>query len=538
MFGRRPRTAGSETERAGGGRFGATPLILSLLLLVAAGAGLFFLHQTGRLEPLIAGGPSIEVALPSAVPLAQSTTESPREPDAPAAEDPQADGGASAEAELDAPLASGPAAAGPGGEAAPAAEAELEPPPETRPAPEAVPPPEGSAAEAPLVEEPLVEEPAAEAPPAGTAAAPESETPPAATTADDTPEAAPEPPVTAPSAESAAPAAPEPPPPPAPPAPEIAEEEAGQPPAEPAETGPAETGPAETAGTEATSPAATADDAEVADDTDAGPGAADAPGQDPATAPQVAAATVPPGAAPAWREFARPFPSTETRPRIAIVVAGLGLSDAATTAAIQQLPSEITLSFSPYSNRIEEWVAMARAAGHEVMIDLPMEPASFPRDDPGPQALLTTVSDGTNAERLAWVLGRAEGYVGVASYMGSRFTTSPDHLRPVLEELERRGLMFLDSRAAADSEAAKLAGEIGLGHAINDRFLDHEASRVAIDGRLQQIERIARTKDVAVAMGYAYPVTIERLTRWVRGLPGKGLALAPISAVVNRQEDR
>jgi polysaccharide deacetylase 2 family uncharacterized protein YibQ len=247
---------------------------------------------------------------------------------------------------------------------------------------------------------------------------------------------------------------------------------------------------------------------------------------------------VPPGVAPAWQRFARPFPADETRPRIAVVVAGLGLSEAATTAAIQQLPAEITLSFSPYSNRIEEWVAMAQAAGHEVMIDLPMEPASFPRDDPGPQALLTSLSDGTNAERLEWILSRAEGYVGVASYMGSRFTTSSSHMRPVLEALARRGLLFLDSRAAADSLAAALAGELGVTHAINDRFLDNEASRVAIDGRLQQIERIARTRGVAVAMGYAYPVTIERLTRWTKSLAGKGLALAPISAVADMQGDR
>ncbi len=221
-----------------------------------------------------------------------------------------------------------------------------------------------------------------------------------------------------------------------------------------------------------------------------------------------------------------------------MVVAGLGLSEAATTAAIQQLPAEITLSFSPYSNRLEEFVAMARAAGHEVLLDLPMEPASFPRDDPGPRALLTSLDDDANAERLAWTLGRADGYLGVATYMGSRFTTSPEDLRPVIEELGRRGLLLLDSRAAADSIAARLAAEAGVAHAINDRFIDNEASRVAIDGRLQQVERIARGSGAAVAMGYAYPVTIERLTAWARDLAGEGLALAPISAVVDRQEVR
>ena len=221
-----------------------------------------------------------------------------------------------------------------------------------------------------------------------------------------------------------------------------------------------------------------------------------------------------------------------------MVVAGLGLSEAATTAAIQQLPAEVTLSFSPYSNRLEAFIAMARAAGHEVLIDLPMEPASFPRDDPGPQALLTSLSEDANAKRLAWTLGRAEGYLGVATYMGSRFTTSAKHLRPVLEELKRRGLLLLDSRAASDSVAAALAAEEGVARAVNDRFVDNEASRVAIDGRLQQVERIARTSGVAVAMGYAYPVTIERLTEWARSLSGKGLTLAPISAVADRQEIR
>lgn len=496
MFGRRPRPAEGATDRAAGRRFGGAPLILSLLLLLGAGGGLFWLHLTERLEPLLASGPRIEVEVPFAV----------------STEAPASDGGASAEAELAPaePAAPAPPAPGapqdsavaglspveappPGSEAAPAAEADA-PSPDT-PSPDAIPAP--------------VEEPAATE-----AVTPESAPPPPAPPA---PEIEPEPDVAIP----------------APPAP--AAEATPEPPPR-GETLATEPDRTETAAAENDQAEDSAGAAEpAADNAEAESPEADATAAD---SPQVAAATVPPGIVPAWQRFARPFPDDENRPRIAVVVAGLGLSEAATTAAIQQLPGEITLSFSPYSNRIEEWVAMARAAGHEVTIDLPMEPASFPRDDPGPQALLTSLSDGANAERLEWILERAEGYVGVASYMGSRFTTSPAHLRPVLEALSRRGLLFLDSRAAADSEAAKLAGEIGLTHAINDRFLDNEASRVAIDGRLQQIERIARTRGVAVAIGYAYPVTIERLVEWSRGLTGKGLALAPISAVADRQEDR
>lgn len=433
-------------------RRSGAPLIVTALLLAGAGAILFWLDFTGRLQPLIAGTPAIVVELPSAVPSENE----------PAAAEPSP----VAAAEPTAP----PSQPGPEEESAEPPEPVLAPPP-----PAATTTPDDPAPAA---------EPAPGSPPVPQPSQPAGETP--AETAP--PPAAPEPPQTAqpmPAAES--------------------DPAAAVPAAEPAPL------------------------AEAAAATSAGSGA-DAPAAAPAS--DAAQVTL------AWQRLARPFPADESRPRIAVVVAGLGLSEAATTAAIQQLPAEVTLSFSPYSDRLDEFVAMARAAGHEVLLDLPMEPASFPRDDPGPRALLTSLDQDANAERLAWALGRADGYLGVATYMGSRFTTSPEDLRPVLEELRRRELLLLDSRAATDSVAAKLAAEEGVAHAINDRFIDNEASRVAIDGRLQQIERIARTSGAAVAMGYAYPVTIERLTEWARGLSGEGLALAPISAVADRQELR
>src|SRR3546814_2917386 len=59
----------------------------------------------------------------------------------------------------------------------------------------------------------------------------------------------------------------------------------------------------------------------------------------------------------------------DKRPRIAVVLTGLGLSDSATAAAIEELPSAVTLSFSPYARDLERWIALARARGHEVMLD-------------------------------------------------------------------------------------------------------------------------------------------------------------------------
>lgn len=237
----------------------------------------------------------------------------------------------------------------------------------------------------------------------------------------------------------------------------------------------------------------------------------------------------------AWQVYARPFDETEKRPRIALIVGDLGLSAAATTAAIQRLPAPVTLAFAPYAHNLNDWIAQARAAGHEVMLQLPMEPLDYPTSDPGPQALLTSLDAAGNLQRLEWVLSRVAGYVGVTNYMGSKFTTSPDNLRPVLTALKGRGLLFLDSRSSQRSVAAKLAKELGMPVAVNNRFVDNEASRAAIDARLDELERIAKATGIAVGIGYPYPVTIERIGAWAQGLPGRGLALAPVSAVVNRQ---
>ena len=251
-----------------------------------------------------------------------------------------------------------------------------------------------------------------------------------------------------------------------------------------------------------------------------------------AALPRIAA----PDTMPPWKRNSRPFDQNDTRPRIAVVVTGLGLSSAATEAAIKELPPAVTLSFTPYARRLGEYVSLARVNGHEVMLDLPMEPTSYPDDDPGPQALLTALSERQNLERLRWTLDRASGYVGVAAVMGSRFLASVEHLEPVLDEIKRSGLVFLDNRASDESIGGELATKIGIPNAVNDRFLDRTlASRVAIDARLIQLERIAFTDGSAVAMGRPYPVTIERLRDWSKEVEKRGYVLAPITAVAGQK---
>ncbi|MCH8188710.1 MAG: divergent polysaccharide deacetylase family protein [Proteobacteria bacterium] len=219
------------------------------------------------------------------------------------------------------------------------------------------------------------------------------------------------------------------------------------------------------------------------------------------------------------------------------MLAGLGLSQSATKAAIQQLPGSVTLGFAPYARGLEAWMNEARAAGHEVFLELPMEPFDYPDSDPGPHTLLTTLDHSDNIDRLDWLLSRTSGYVGVTNFMGDKFTSSPESLVPVLEALRDRGLMFLDARTSRESVAGDLATQIELPRALNNRFLDNEASRIAIDARLLELEEIAKTVGYAVGIGFPYPVTLERIARWSATLDAKGIDLAPMSALADMQTE-
>lgn len=232
-----------------------------------------------------------------------------------------------------------------------------------------------------------------------------------------------------------------------------------------------------------------------------------------------------------WMVNARPFDRDDPRPRIAIVVTNLGLSSGATNAAIQ-LPGGVTLAFASYAQKLQKWIDLARAGGHEVMLDLPMEPSNYPVLKPGPQPLLTSLSNEDNLIRLQWHLGRATGIVGVTNNMGSRFTSSASAFRPILEYLDSQGLLYVDSRTSSKRVARRIASAIGLPHVSSNRFLDAEASRTAIDKRLEEVAEIAHDQGMAVALCHAFPVTIERLSAWLPTLDKRGLTLAPVSAVV------
>jgi uncharacterized protein len=231
--------------------------------------------------------------------------------------------------------------------------------------------------------------------------------------------------------------------------------------------------------------------------------------------------------------YARPYAAPAalaTAPRIAVLVGGMGISQNATSDALSKLPSQFSLAFAPYGSELERGVQRARANGHEVFLQAPMEPFDYPDNDPGPHTLLTGPKATENLERLRWVMARFSGYVGIVNYQGARLMSDEAALKPVVEEIAGRGLMLIDDGSSPRSLLVP-AGMPKTPTLRANFVIDVSTRPDAIDRELAKLELLARERGSALATATVLPVTVERLARWARTLENRGLLLVPVTAL-------
>lgn len=217
--------------------------------------------------------------------------------------------------------------------------------------------------------------------------------------------------------------------------------------------------------------------------------------------------------------------------RVAIVIGGLGMSQTGTQEAIRKLPPEVTLAFAPQGNSIGRWMTAARREGHEIVMQVPLEPFDYPNVNPGRNTLTVSAEPGRNLEDLRWALARTTNYTGVMNYMGARFTSDAGATEPVMAELGKRGLLYLDDGTSARSVAPELALKNGVPHATGDAVIDEVRERGAILRKLDQLEATARAKGSAIGTGSAFDVTVDAVRSWVAEARKRGIEIVPVSAV-------
>lgn len=218
--------------------------------------------------------------------------------------------------------------------------------------------------------------------------------------------------------------------------------------------------------------------------------------------------------------------------RVVIVIGGLGISQSSTQTAVQKLPPSVTLAFAPYGNSLKRWMESSRKKGHELLLQLPMEPIDYPQNNPGPHTLKADADLQENIANLHWSMSRITNYVGVMNYLGNKLLAQPASLSPIFSEISERGLLFLEDGTVKNSLAQGVAVKELVPYARGNILLDNIRSRSAIADKLRKLAAEAKRTGLAIGVGNAFPDTIDLVAQFARQAKQNGIEITPVSAIV------
>ena len=231
--------------------------------------------------------------------------------------------------------------------------------------------------------------------------------------------------------------------------------------------------------------------------------------------------------------YARPVPMGlihSEAPKIIIILGGMGLNEKLSAKAAKELPGDITLAFAPYGDNLQAQVNRARTSGHEVLLQLPLEPVGFPATNPGPKTHLADGPDDANLESLQWHLSRFTGYTGVVNYMGGRFLSSAPAIKPMLTELRKRGILFMEDGSLPLSATDGVAKSMNMQVRHANSVIDLDGNATSISAALNLLEEEAKTNGMAIGTGTALETTIEAVSEWAKSAADRGIVIMPASA--------
>ena len=228
-----------------------------------------------------------------------------------------------------------------------------------------------------------------------------------------------------------------------------------------------------------------------------------------------------------WREEAR-----ERAPLLTIIIddAGMDLDNA---KQFLDLPVPVVLAVIPHLKHSSDIAALARERKRPFILHMPMEPLSYPENDPGEGALFAGMSEYAAINNLNRALNSALGASGVNNHMGSKATADPLLMRRVMEALKTRGLYFIDSRTTPKSVAAKEARAAGVAYATRDVFIDNDDDEGEIIANLNKGVALAAQRGEAIVIGHARRGTLAAMERWTRSDAISKVRVAPPEDILN-----
>jgi hypothetical protein len=214
---------------------------------------------------------------------------------------------------------------------------------------------------------------------------------------------------------------------------------------------------------------------------------------------------------------------------ILLVMSDIGLDKALDERALNDTPNLIAMAITPYSPRAAVVAAAAKAQSRDIITMIPMEPNNYPKDDPGPQALLSNLGPEENQAVLTRLLAAVPGSSAAMNFMGSRYLGERKNMDMFLRTLKASNLSFIETPVAPLSTTFDLAKETGARALAVDIVIDEKATEQDIRYQLGELERLSRQQGFAVGHIRPYPLTFTLIKDWLPTLEKRKLRLVPLS---------
>ncbi len=216
-------------------------------------------------------------------------------------------------------------------------------------------------------------------------------------------------------------------------------------------------------------------------------------------------------------------------PRVALLVAGMGDDDAQSQEALTMLPAPVSLGLTPYGAHIADIAALARASGHETILEIPMQARDPATENAGNEALVMAGPITVDQPMLDWSLAKFEGYVGVTDAIGASqgagFMDNPNAKAWLLQEIADKGLFFIDARQTGTTAYAW--------NRTADVVIDPIGAPEQESAQLASLTAVAKAQGSALGiLMIPTPNSVQLVQIWAQSLRSQGVTLVPVSALV------
>lgn len=214
-----------------------------------------------------------------------------------------------------------------------------------------------------------------------------------------------------------------------------------------------------------------------------------------------------------WSEYGVMVKVNPQFKKVGIIIKGMGFDDYSLNQIVAGMPSEVSLSFSPYGQNLKDKIVKARSQGHETYVDLLLSSHDFLKSDSGPMSMSLTITEDESLDRLYRLLNINAPIGGIIINDGIADETNQAVMQKILQEVKKRGLLMVDTVNGDGIKNIKVAD------------LPRQKADVVIEGlfdkdKIQQ--KIKEAEEKALKQGQVLlaienkPVIVMEVYNWIK----------------------